>query len=47
MTELVFGLTPDLIPWVDVDYVYSTTNIHELWILLVFDINLGEVILYD
>lgn len=46
LTELVFGLASYSILWADVDYVYSTINI-EHWILLVFDINLGEVILYN
>lgn len=47
LTKLVFGLTPDSIAWADVDYVYSTSNVYEHWILVMLDINLGKGILYD
>lgn len=46
--EIMLGLEPNhQLGWVDVDYVYNAINVHEHWILVVIDINRGQILLYD
>lgn len=46
--EIMLGLEPNhQLGWVDVDYVYNAINVREHWILVVIDINRGQILLYD
>ncbi|XP_038881126.1 uncharacterized protein LOC120072727 [Benincasa hispida] len=35
------------IKWSDVDFVYTTTNINQHWMLIAFDLNGGQLFVFD
>ena len=46
--DFVLGLESEHQPgWSEVDFVYSSFNYKQHWILVAIDVNLGHILLYD